>query len=118
MDDPKNTRGRALLAAWLAEDPARSQTKLADDLGITQPSVSGWLTGKSRPEDAMREAVEILTGVPRAAWRTEAERDAVAELRARFTPSPDPTDPSPYAKSPPAADDGGSPYAKKSTEAA
>jgi hypothetical protein len=48
----------------------------------------------------------------------DAVRAAVEAARAAKAPATDPADPSPYAKSPPAADDGGSPYAKKSTEAA
>lgn len=93
--------GADLLRAFLTdpEHPDRSQAWLADKLGISQPSVSGWLTGKSRPEDAHREALEILTGIDRTSWRRASEHAVVERARravgvhAVEAPDTDPGDP-------------------------
>ena len=82
--DTSSTPGAAALRAFIEdpEHPERSQAWLAKTLGIAQPSVSGWLSGKSRPEDAHREALEILTGIPRTSWRRPAEHEVVERARA------------------------------------
>ena len=87
--DPSTTPGVELLRAFLAdpEHPERSQAWLAKILGIAQPSVSGWLTGKSRPEDAHREALEILAGIDRTAWRIDTEHAVVERARRAMEPT-------------------------------
>jgi transcriptional regulator with XRE-family HTH domain len=68
------TRGRALLRAFLDEDPARSQRWLAVLLGIEQPSVSAWLRGLSRPEPHLRDALAQIARIPAQEWETPGER--------------------------------------------
>lgn len=76
MDHP-HTIGQGLLRAFLAGPPKRTQEWLADTLGTSQANISLWLSGKFRPSDEYREGLEILTGIPRDAWRTEKEREVV-----------------------------------------
>lgn len=76
------TDGARLLRDWLAAPgESRSQTTLAERLGVSQPSVSAWLRGDSRPEDHHRESIQLLTGVPRESWRKPAEQAAVERIR-------------------------------------
>lgn len=85
MSEPtRKTEGARRLREWIEGDAVRSQTQLAEALGVSQPSVSAWLRGDSRPEDHLREALELLTGIPRALWRRDAEQDAVDRVRARL----------------------------------
>jgi ribosome-binding protein aMBF1 (putative translation factor) len=81
-----NTEGRRLLVAALRE-PGRSQSWLARETKIAQSSVGLWVHGKSRPEPHLREALEILLGIPREAWDTARERAHVARIRAAHAPS-------------------------------
>ena len=67
------------------DESDRSQSELAATLGIKQPSVSVWLRGQARPEPHLREAIEILTGIPQHAWDTTEERAVVERIRARET---------------------------------
>jgi transcriptional regulator with XRE-family HTH domain len=84
--ETKLTRGARLLREWLdAPEAKRSQTDLAKTLGVSQPSVSAWLRGDSRPEDHHREALEIITAIPRGLWRRDAEQDVVERARAGST---------------------------------
>lgn len=76
------TRGAASLKAFLADHDDWNQAKLAGFLGISQPSVSSWIRGVTRPEPHLREAVEILTGIPAKDWDTDGERALVDRLRA------------------------------------
>lgn len=76
-----NTKGREALVAYLKRDEAPTQTTLALLLGIKQPSVSAWVAGESRPESHLRDALELLTGIPVEAWRTDEERAAVERVK-------------------------------------
>jgi len=58
-----------------------SQSSLAKTLGVSQPAVSAWLSGGSRPEPHLREAIEILTGIPSGGWDTDDERALIARVR-------------------------------------
>lgn len=93
--------------------PSRSQGAIAKLLGVTQPAVRAWMRGTSRPEPHLREAIEVLTGVPEATWELESERVAkqaaierihdaevlAAELPADAEPDSEPTNPAvPVAK--------------------
>lgn len=86
MDTP-TTPGAVALRTFLEdpEHPERSQAWLAKTLGIAQPSVSGWISGRSRPEDAHREALEILAGIDRTAWRRDEEHAVVERARVAAT---------------------------------
>ena len=75
------TEGRKLLRAKIASGEW-SQSEVARRLCKTQSSVSLWCSGASRPESPMREALELLLGIPRAAWDTRGERLAVESVRA------------------------------------
>lgn len=80
--ETNRTKGAVLLREWVEKpDAGRSQTELAKLLGVSQPSVSAWLRGESRPEDHHREAIEIITGIPRGLWRRDAEQSVVERVR-------------------------------------
>jgi DNA-binding transcriptional regulator YdaS (Cro superfamily) len=65
------------LKAWMSEQPKkRTQKWLADQLGVSPPSVFAWLKGRSRPEPPSRTAIEALTGIPVDDWWTHSERAA------------------------------------------
>ena len=60
-----------------------SQTALAVELGITQPSVSSWLTGRARPEAHLRAAISMIAGIPAGDWETAEERALVERVRSK-----------------------------------
>lgn len=72
------TEGRARLAAVLARPGGLSQTRLAYRLGVSQPAVSEWVAGTTRPTAHIRTAIEALVGIPASAWMTRDERAVVA----------------------------------------
>lgn len=76
------TQGAEALRDYLSQ-PDRSQSELARELGISQPSVSAWLRGHSRPDPHHRTALEVLASIPAASWETDEERSLVERLRAR-----------------------------------
>lgn len=78
-----DTEGRRALLRYL-EQHKRNPSWLARELGIAQPSARAWVVGKARPDHDMREAIHLLTGVPAESWRTPAERERLAEVRARI----------------------------------
>lgn len=60
------TRGGVLLRDWL-ERERRSQEWLAEQIGVHQTTVSGWIRGteiKARPA----ALVEEITGIPISEW--------------------------------------------------
>lgn len=69
-----------LLRAWMAERE-RSQVWLAEALGVSQPPVSEWLSGRSRPSPVNRIAIESLTGIPASSWLTEEEVSKLESLQ-------------------------------------
>lgn len=75
------TTASIALERW-AETPGNSQGALARALGISQPSVSSWVRGTSRPEGHLREAIEMLIGIPVAWWATDEEQALVERVRA------------------------------------
>ncbi len=81
-----NTTGRSLLRSALDADGAITQSQLARMLGIKQPSISGWISGKARPETHLREALEILFCIPARSWMTEDESKLVERLREQALP--------------------------------
>jgi len=67
-------------ALRLAVDPTNgerkkkySQSDLARDLGVSQPSVSEWVRMNTRPESHLRKAIQVLLGIPEGDWMTESE---------------------------------------------
>lgn len=71
--------GRQLLADWMSVDPKRrTRGYIARSVGVSQPAVTAWLGGSSRPVEELRPALELLTGIPRDAWRLQEERDREA----------------------------------------
>jgi transcriptional regulator with XRE-family HTH domain len=78
---PFDSRGAALLRAWLAEDVKdRSQSGLARLLGTSQPMVSRWARGVLQPPIDVIAALERLIGIPCIAWaeRIRARRRLAA----------------------------------------
>jgi transcriptional regulator with XRE-family HTH domain len=69
-----------------------SQSSLAKTLGVSQPAVSAWLSGGSRPEPHLREAIEILTGIASGGWDTDEERALIARVRGVSSIGIDPND--------------------------
>lgn len=68
-----------MLADWMSVDPKRrTRGYIARSVGVSQPAVTGWLTGTSRPVEELRPALALLTGIPRDAWRLKEERDREA----------------------------------------
>jgi len=41
-----------------------NQTQLAEMIGVTQPTISGWMSGKVVPSKEMAERLEKVLGVP------------------------------------------------------
>jgi transcriptional regulator with XRE-family HTH domain len=79
-----STRAHKKLLAWAAADPvARNATRIAELLGMSQPSVSEWLAGKSRPDHPMRLALSNLTAgaVQPEDWLTREESRKVARVK-------------------------------------
>lgn len=68
-----DTQGRALLSQWLETGEGRSQVLLASWLKINSSSVSLWVSGRSRPDPAMRRALCMLLGIAEDAWFTAEE---------------------------------------------
>lgn len=73
------TEGRRLLVAWMKRDSG-SQADLAKRLGVEQPSISRWVSGKARPEAPHREALFRVTGIDTATWLTADERKMLAGI--------------------------------------
>ena len=75
MSDPTNA-GAELLRRWLDEQNL-SQTEAAAVLGVTQPAVSQWTRGVSRPDPHLRRAIAAITAIPETSWETADERAQV-----------------------------------------
>lgn len=67
--------GEALRVALDATNPKRamSQSELARQIGVSQPSVSEWTRSMARPEHHHRVAIERLLQIPASDWMTEDE---------------------------------------------
>lgn len=76
-----DTNGRARLAAILT-DPAMglSQAKIAMRLGVSQPAVSEWVAGNTRPTAQYRTAIAVLWGIPEREWMTTEELVSIEAL--------------------------------------
>lgn len=64
-------KGTIALRAWLAtrdNGRKRTQTALAEAIGINQPNVSSWKDGKTRPSRQFALALERATGIPAEWW--------------------------------------------------
>lgn len=57
--------------------PGRSQSWLAERLGLKQPSVWSWVHGHTRPEAHLREALKNVLGIDPDLWMTKDERRLV-----------------------------------------
>ena len=71
-----DTNGARALAAALDKktDGSISQSELARRLSVSQASVSGWVTMRTRPESHHRKAIERELGIPEDDWMTLDER--------------------------------------------
>jgi hypothetical protein len=74
--------GRHALSMWMANS-GTSQTALATMLGITQPAVSDWLSGKSTPQLHFIEILRIVANIPLADWLSSEESALVNEFERR-----------------------------------
>ncbi len=74
--------GRALLSEYQRANDY-NQAQLARALGVSEPLVSMWLSGRRRPSMAKAFAVETRTGgrVPARAWLSANERRQRARTR-------------------------------------
>ena len=52
-----------------------TQSALAETLGVSPQAVSGWVTGKSKPEPKYMAKLEDLLGIPMRAWMEEVESE-------------------------------------------
>lgn len=68
-----NTKARRWLASYVGSKDGKSRSRIADLLGISQPAVSGWVDGITRPNDVHRKALERLIGLPADDWMTRDE---------------------------------------------
>jgi transcriptional regulator with XRE-family HTH domain len=75
------TRGGVMFRKWFRSHSDQSQNLMAQQLGVSQPSISAWLAGRSRPDLANLFALQHLIGIPLDAWLTRQERDRLARLR-------------------------------------
>lgn len=75
-----DTTGRRRLMAEMKER-GLSQSALANQLNITQNSVSLWVRGLSRPEPHHRIALETLLSIPASDWFTDEEASLIASVR-------------------------------------
>lgn len=66
------------LASWLKRE-GKTQTWLAQQFGVSQPSVSKWCSD-GRPDPIYREPLERLTGIEASAWLTSAERRVLQRI--------------------------------------
>jgi predicted transcriptional regulator len=84
------TRGRELLAAWLARDGAPSITQAAKVLGVSRAALIAFRDGVYRPKHDVRDRIERYTAkdVPAKAWLTKAERDDLKAITP-FVPAND-----------------------------
>jgi len=57
----------------LVERGEISQSTIARKLGVSQPSVSAWLLGRTRPESHYREAIERRFKIRASDWMTDSE---------------------------------------------
>ena len=76
------TEGKRILAKKLAE-LEKSQTWLAEALGVHQSSISQWVAGNSRPKSEQRELLNVVLGVPVDAWSTLEEQDELKQRAER-----------------------------------
>jgi hypothetical protein len=74
---------RRAMKAPQSDGTCRSQKWLADIVGIAQPSISGWMSGRSRPEPHHREVLHRVLGIDPALWYTADERRAMARAAVR-----------------------------------
>jgi transcriptional regulator with XRE-family HTH domain len=56
-----------------------SQSKLAEELGVSPQAVSGWVVGKSKPAPEQMVRIEDLFGIPMRAWTEEEPAPASEE---------------------------------------
>ena len=72
------------LQAW-----RESQDLSCDDaaalVGVSGVAWRQWERGPDRPRAAMRDAVEIATGIPSSAWETPTERAYLDAVRRRVS---------------------------------
>ena len=79
------TRGAEALRDYLAAS-GRSQVALAASLYCGQPAIAAWVAGRTRPTPPLREALELVAGIPASWWELPEERAQVERVRAGLVP--------------------------------
>lgn len=80
------TIGARLLRVWMSKDPKlRTQSYIARKLGVSQPSVSGWLRYLSRPETHHRISLRRLAKIPESSWITPQEMRLMSRASDRMS---------------------------------
>jgi hypothetical protein len=68
------TAGWRSFVAWMAADPARTITMVADLIGVSRPAVSNWKRAVARPDRRHWPTLRKLCGIDEDLWLTRAER--------------------------------------------
>jgi hypothetical protein len=80
-NDPPPGSGRTLLRAAIDASGLTAGYVAKEVFGVSEASMSDWLSGNNRPRPEHRAVALEWGGVPGEAWETEAER--ARRLRAR-----------------------------------
>lgn len=99
MDE--NLTPRERLKAW-RDGRGLSQKEAGAMIGVSGPAWCEWESGGRSPVEH-RAALEVLTGIPAAAWATDREREAVEKARASLATLPQAGETEATAPSPEAA---------------
>lgn len=59
---------------------AITRSSLGEAIGVSQPTVSGWVSGISRPKAEHRAALSRCIGIPETDWLTDAEVEHLCAL--------------------------------------
>lgn len=82
---------REALTLWRKSNNL-SYAEAAGKVGVSATTFFDWEHHNRRPDEPYREILEVLTGIPRGAWRNEKERKLVANqlaaLREQGIPAP------------------------------
>jgi transcriptional regulator with XRE-family HTH domain len=61
---------------------SNTQAEVAEEVGVSQQTVSMWASGAFRPTDLQRLRLQVVYGIDRDSWMTSAERRAAFGDRA------------------------------------
>ena len=87
ISDKEPTEGRALLVQLLTADDGPTEREIGENTGVSQPSVSAWKNGWSRPDEFRRVLLEKRYAIPADSWRTQLEQERRSRLMTGLTVS-------------------------------